>query len=282
MRKLSSRLSIEHLTLVAALAVIVIGLRAPTTSYLSPQSGLGYALGIAGGSMMLILLVYPLRKRFRALRFIGTVPHWFRAHMILGVAGPVCILFHSNFSLGATNSNVALFCMLTVSGSGIVGRYLYSKIHHGLYGRKTSLAELQARADALRGHEAVLPLLPQLMARIEREEQRLLAWGRGGPIALIAPFAIASRAVLARRRIRAYVRAAVRAAAAGSATLAAERPRIERVAREYAQRRIHASRRVAEFRIYEWLFSLWHVLHIPLFFMLLAAGIVHVIAVNVY
>ena len=64
----------------------------------------------AGGSMMLVLLVYPLRKRVRALRFMGTVAHWFRAHMILGVAGPVCILLHSNFSLGATNSNVALFC----------------------------------------------------------------------------------------------------------------------------------------------------------------------------
>ncbi len=282
MRKLVARFSIEHLTLIAAVAVIAVGLRAPTSAYLSPQSGLGYALGIVGGSMMLILLIYPLRKRFRALRFMGTVSHWFRAHMILGVAGPVCILLHSNFSLGATNSNVALFCMLTVSGSGIIGRYLYSKIHHGLYGRKSTLEELQARAAALRGHETTLPLLPELMARLDREEQRLLAWGRGGTAALIAPFVIALRAGGARRRIRGYVRAAVRSAATTSATIAAERSRIERVATEYADRRIRASRRVAEFRIFEWLFSLWHVLHIPLFFMLLAAGIVHVIAVNVY
>jgi hypothetical protein len=281
-RKRFSRFSLEHLTLLAAVAVIAVGWRAPTTAYLSPQSGLGYALGIVGGSMMLVLLLYPLRKRFRVLRFIGTVPHWFRAHMILGVAGPVCILYHSNFSLGATNSNVALFCMLIVAGSGIVGRFLYSKIHHGLYGRKASLGELQARAEALKGHETVLPLLPELMARLEREEQRLLACGRGGAIALIAPFIIAWRAAGARRRIRRYVRAAVRAAATTSATLAAERPRVERVASEYAQRRIRASRQVAEFRVFEWLFSLWHVLHIPLFFMLLAAGIVHVIAVNVY
>lgn len=282
MRKLFSRFSLEHLTLIAAVAVIAIGWRSPTTAYLSPQSGIGYALGIIGGSMMLVLLVYPLRKRFRILRFIGTVPKWFRAHMILGVVGPVCILFHSNFSLGATNSNVALFCMLVVAGSGIVGRFLYSKIHHGLYGRKASLEELQARAAALKGHETVLPILPELMARLDREERRLLAFGRGGPAALIAPFVIALRAAGARRRIRAYVRTAVRAAATTSATLAAERPRIERIASEYAERRVRASRQVAEFRVFEWLFSLWHVLHIPLFFMLLAAGIVHVIAVNVY
>lgn len=282
MRKYLSRLSLEHLTFAAALVIVAVGARAPTAVYLSPQSGLGYALGILGGSMMLLLTLYPLRKRFRALRFLGGIPQWFRAHMILGIAGPVCILFHANFSLGATNSNVALFCMLVVSGSGIVGRFLYSKIHHGLYGRKSTLQELQARADALRGRETSLPLLPELMGLIEREEQRLLAWGRGGPIALLAPFVIAARARGARRHVRSYVRSAVRAAAAASPTIAAEQQRVERVANEYAARRIRASRELAEFRIFEWLFSLWHVLHLPLFFMLLAAGIVHVIAVNVY
>ncbi len=63
--------------------------------------------------------------------------------MMMGIIGPVCILIHCGFSLGATNSNIALFSMLTVAGSGIFGRYFYSKIHHGLYGRKATLAELQ-------------------------------------------------------------------------------------------------------------------------------------------
>ena len=43
-----------------------------------------------------------------------------------------------------------------------------------------------------------------------------------------------------------------------------------------------AGRRMAEYKMYARLFSLWHVLHIPLFFMLLIAGVVHVIAINVY
>ena len=282
MRKILAGVSLEHVTFAAAIAVLLVGLRAPTAEYLSPRSGLGYALGIIGGSMMLLLIVYPLRKRIRALSFLGTVPQWFRAHMILGVLGPVCILFHANFSLGATNSNVALFSMLIVSGSGIVGRYLYRKVHHGLYGRKSTLEELQARADALKGSQATLPMLPQMMERLEREERRLLAWGRGGPVALLAPFAIAVRAAIARRRIDSYVQRAVAEAAAQSSVIAAQAPRVRRVALEYAARRIRASRQLAEFRIYDWLFSLWHVLHLPLFFMLLVAGIVHVVAVNVY
>ena len=116
---------------------------------LTPLSGVGYWLGIAGGSLMLLLLLYPLRKRIRALRAIGTVGFWFRAHMILGVLGPVLALLHANFRLGSINSNVALVAMLVVAISGVVGRYLYSKIYVGLYGRKAEVREILADADAL-------------------------------------------------------------------------------------------------------------------------------------
>jgi hypothetical protein len=248
--------------------------------YLSPESGLGYALGILGGSMMLLLIVYPLRKRIRALRFLGSVPRWFRAHMLLGIGGPLCILLHANFSFGATNSNVALVCMLIVAGSGVVGRYFYAKIHHGLYGHRATLSELQAKADAIKAHEAALPMLPELISRIEREEQGLIR--SGGGMIVVSPLIIAVRSFSARLYLAKYVRQAIRAAASRSATIAAQSARIEKAALEYAGRRLRASRQVAEFRVYERLFSLWHVLHLPLFFMLLAAGIVHVIAVHVY
>ena len=62
-------------------------------------------------------------------------------------------------------------------------------------------------------------------------------------------------------------------------------PRMQRdmeAARELTRRHIDAVRRVTELTTYERLFSLWHVLHLPLFFMLLVAGIVHVVAVHVY
>jgi len=40
--------------------------------------------------------------------------------------------------------------------------------------------------------------------------------------------------------------------------------------------------RLYDFAIYERLFSLWHVFHIPLFIMMVISGIVHVIAVHIY
>lgn len=79
----------------------------------------------------------------RFLSMFGNIKHWFKIHMLFGVLGPVAILFHANFSLGSTNSNVAFFSMVIVALSGLVGRYFYTKIHHGLYGRKASLKELR-------------------------------------------------------------------------------------------------------------------------------------------
>ena len=75
--------------------------------YLSAKSGVGYWLGIVGSVLMLILLLFPLRKRYRFLRGLGRVPSWFRSHMLLGVIGPTLIIFHANFRVGSLNSSVA-------------------------------------------------------------------------------------------------------------------------------------------------------------------------------
>lgn len=114
-----------------------------------PKEGAGYWLGISGGTALLVQLAYPLRKRARFMRRLGSAPAWFRLHMLLGIAGPLLILYHSNFSLGATNSNVALFAMLFVAASGIVGRYFYGKIHNGLYGAHTNIQDLLSEATGL-------------------------------------------------------------------------------------------------------------------------------------
>ena len=54
------------------------------------------------------------------------------------------------------------------------------------------------------------------------------------------------------------------------------------IASGYIDDRLAATRRVVEFAAFERLFSLWHALHLPLFLMLLVAGVVHVVAVHVY
>ena len=91
-------------------------------AYVEAGNGLGYQLGIAGATMMLLLALYSVRKRVRALDSWGPLTLWFRVHMYLGVLGPLAILYHCNFQLGSLNSSLALISMLLVAGSGVVGR----------------------------------------------------------------------------------------------------------------------------------------------------------------
>lgn len=272
------RITSSHVGLTLALIAIILGLLLPTERYLSPQDGVGYVLGIVGGSMMLGLLIYPLRKREPSLAFLGSIRGWFRTHMVLGVAGPLLILYHSNFSLGATNSNVALFCMLVVAGSGLAGRYLYARIHHGLYGRRASLKELSQDADRLREHSGALRLLPGLMDEVEKAERHI-----GAPSMLVVrPVLAAVRYRQELHRLRRLVHSAVGIAAARSQVIEEQSERLIGTAQKYIESRLVAARRVAEFEASEQLFAAWHVLHMPLFLMLVVVGIVHVFAVHLY
>ncbi len=268
--------------LVVAL-LIAWGSHAHLERYISPLRGLGYWLGIFGGSLMIVLLIYSARKRAPWLRWLGGIPAWFEIHMVLGIVGPLLILFHCNFHLGASNSNVALICMLLVSGSGIIGRYIYTRLHAHMDGNEDTLDQLKAVATRLRSQTTSIALLPGLLDAIEAVEKRYI----------VPPKALAGRLwhlptggirfAIARLTVRRDIKEAVdKALRRESELIAQHAQRIAVVARRYADRRLEAGRRVVEYKSYAKLFSFWHVLHIPLFFMLLIAGVVHVIAVNVY
>lgn len=238
---------------------------------LTAESGLGYALGIIGGVLMLLLLLYPIRKHSRAFRRLGAVKHWFRTHMLFGVLGPVCIIFHCGFQLGSLNSNIALFTMLTVACSGLFGRYFYIRIHHGLYGHKATLEELQQHSEYLKQSLMKLEVSPRILSRVDRYREKaaqahhgllgsflaLIAMGIQTWFAYLCIQLTASKAAIFRKRRH---REPVRLIAAYLASM----------------------RKVAEFDFYQKLFAAWHVLHFPLFLMMVGAGIVHVIAVHMY
>jgi hypothetical protein len=264
-------------------ALIVWGMHARLERYITPQRGIGYWLGITGGSLMLLLLMYSARKRVSWLRWMGSIPAWFEFHMVLGVVGPLLILFHSNFSLGATNSNVALICMLLVAGSGVVGRYIYTRLHAHMDGNEDTLEQLKAVGGRLRTQTTSIAFLPGLLDAVDRVESQFIIPPKGSLARFLHLFSGPYRMARARWALRQEIKHAVsKALMRDSPLIAKHAHRIAEVARRYADRRLEAGRRTSEYKMYARLFSFWHVLHIPLFFMLLIAGVVHVIAINVY
>lgn len=247
------------------------------------ESGVGYALGIVGGVLMLLLLLYPLRKRARFMQRLGPVKWWFRSHMILGVVGPICILFHCNFHLGALNSNVSLLCMTLVAGSGLIGRYLYSKIHYGLYGRKATLQELLQDSSIFKGQLAsALAYVPHYRERLHSVEKGALSPQHGilRSVPNIVIFNIQSYWIgFSLGRILQRTLLDEMQKHGGDRREMSRRLRGQR--RQLGEY-LATLRRVNQLAFYERLFSWWHVLHLPLFLMLLVSGIVHVIAVHLY
>jgi len=242
--------------------------------YFSPESDLGYGLGVFGTLCMLLLLSYSLRKRVRALGSLGPVRSWFQFHMVLGLVGPTAILFHCNFQVGSANSAVALACALLVAGSGIIGRFLYPRIHHGLSGRRTTLAERRGELEARRGELAgALRGSPDLDAALRHFEASALVPAQGA--ARIWQLAmLGHRARRVRRRAR-------RALGSSSARSTGERAAL-RSALDGVRAYVGTVREVARFRIYERIFGLWHALHLPLCVLLFTATAVHVVAVHMY
>lgn len=251
--------------------------------FINPEEGVGYWLGIAGGSLMLMLLVYPLRKKYRLLQSLGSTRAWFRTHIVLGLVGPLLILYHCNFQLGSFNSQVAFYAMLVVAGSGIVGRYFYAAIHRGLNGRKTSLDELQKElAKSSEGSDGMARLMPELVQRLHEKAQLLqghqvtqsLGVGRSLRWTFTHHFERLSLMLLARRELR--------AAARSSDIVARDYRRLRRSANRYIRDFTRLLGRVAQFSFYERLFAIWHVFHLPLFYVLVLSASFHVLAVHMY
>jgi len=247
------------------------------------ESGIGYALGIIGGVLMLLLLLYPLRKRARFMQRLGPVKWWFRSHMILGIVGPMCILFHCSFHLGALNSNVSLLCMTLVATSGLVGRYLYNKIHYGLYGRKATLQELLQDSSFFKGQlAAALTFAPRHRETLQAVEKGALSGQRSllSSVPHIVLFNFQSYWIgfSLRRLLKRVLLNEMQKLGGNRHEIQEKLNEQRRQLSEY----MATLRKINQLAFYERLFSLWHVLHFPLFLMLVISGIVHVIAVHLY
>jgi hypothetical protein len=248
---------------------------------INAERGIGYALGIIGGSFMLALLIYPIRKRYPAVpAFVFSTPTWFKLHMLLGLIGPILILYHSNFGLGSTNANIALFCMLLMVSSGLVGRFIYSKIHMGLYGSKAHLATLIKDQDQLRHALLDLSLAVDSGELVSSMHEQL----ESVKTALIQqkmsrnPWVVAARNARLKRAQKALNKQIRLLGCDQSNEIATSL----RLVQDYASEFFYTSRKINGLAFYDRLFSIWHMLHLPIFFMLIIAGFVHVYAVHTY
>ena len=272
----------NFLSLLLITGLILVGFLLKEEELLTAESGLGYWLGIIGGSLMLLLIIYPIRKKLKNARYLGSVRFWFKTHMLFGVAGPMAILYHSNFSTGSLNSTIALVCMIIVASSGFVGRYFYSKIHFGLYGQKASLAELIKNIEDEKGKlQVIYNITPELKDELSQFQHTMeTTFTLGESIKLF--FIVAKKVRIKSIFLPYKLKKLVLIHANKYHWTPAHTKRYLKTLNRYVHHYLNTSIKVCEFSIYERLFALWHTLHLPLFVMMLITGIIHVVAVHMY
>lgn len=249
-----------------------------------PGDDIGYWIGVAGASMMGLLFLYPLRKHLKFARNWGRLKIWFIVHMALGVAGPVLILLHSNFRVGSLNAGVALYSMLIVMLSGVVGRFLFVRVNQGLAAQKNALERMVSTVGSsqLDSYQK-LETLPDVVARMMAFEAKALHPQRNDLVTHL--LRLVQVPVLRWSALRACDRMlegalVTRARQQGWGPEDLER-RLKK-GRKLVRRQLAAVLHVGMLLTYRRLLSTWHVAHIPFVYLLVASTFIHIVAVHAY
>src|SRR4051812_47132655 len=90
------------------------------TNFPAPTSAFSVNLGWFRLASMVVMLIYSVARRSRALREFARLSAWLHFHIFLGVLGFVCVVFHSlhlftrNFAVNFGNPAVLNFIAVCV------------------------------------------------------------------------------------------------------------------------------------------------------------------------
>jgi hypothetical protein len=107
-------------------------------------------------------------------------------------------------------------------------------------------------------------------------EERALQKYTGISRSLLHAISLSIDSHLLRSRVRRLLNAAGK-----SNTIPTNREK-SRLIVEFVENYTTALRNIVSFRVYERLFSLWHILHLPLFIMMIITAVIHIFAVHMY
>lgn len=228
---------------------------------LKPGGERGHALGVAGAAMMTAMLGYSLRKRVPALRRLGPLPVWLRAHIFLGVVGPALVVLHTALKVGGVVA-ISFWSMVAVAASGFLGRFLYVQLPRTAAGDELTLADAVALDEELAAElRDRFALTSEQLAALDTVAGAGLA--RRGLAALVVrlPF----EPLLLRLRLARFRRSCRQV----------PRPLLARFA-SVARQKALLRRRLVLWESLRELFHYWHVVHKPFAVLMYLFLVVHV------
>jgi hypothetical protein len=230
---------------------------------------------LTAGIMILLACTYSLAKHFKIFRpGGGMMKAWLRVHIAFGVIGPLLGIVHSTFTFHSINGGVVLVSMLLVFVSGVMGRYLYSKVHYGLGGKRAQINDVQNILNET--------VCSHSQDQLDAFKRNTLAASKSIGRASWHLFWYGLNSRILRRRVVSRTRSELKTALKAK-TLTRSQYKLElKQAKKQVNAYLTVLRKVAFFSFYERFFAFWRHAHVPLLYLLLISGVAHVFYVHMY
>lgn len=231
---------------------------------LKPGGLRGHGLGMVGSFMMILLLLYSVRKRFTMFRSAGPIGRLLDIHILLGIMGPLFVILHSTFKLNGIVS-ISFWSMIAVALSGVLGRYIYAQIPRGIQGNELSLQEVEnmdkelslTLTEKFRLDEYQIKRLQAIGMQSDQVNRSLM---RILTSLLIGDVFFIFRRPFLRRRIRKIVKLSGKEL---------------RQVRKLSRQRVVLQRRVILWQKIHHIFHNWHIIHKPFAIIMYLIMVVH-------
>lgn len=236
---------------------------------LKPSGILGHGMGILGSLFMILgVVLYMARKRYRIFSRLGFLKHWLEFHIFLCTLGPILVLFHTSFKFGGIVA-ISFWSMVAVFLSGIIGRFIYIQIPRTIEGRELSLNEVRD----LKGN---IGDTISNSIQMDAESQKII-------VDSIRVKAELHQSNFFVRNIRRYLddRKTMRKV---KAVLKKNRlPKVQReVVMNLVKNEMSLNRRIERLQLMQNLFKYWHVAHLPFALVMLVIMVIHVAVTLVF
>ena len=136
-------LSLPYYTAPSAVRV-----RSPLHRWLAPSGYLGQTAGILAFLIFLFLWMYPFRKKLRWLAFTGAIAKWLDVHVATAILMPLIVGVHAGWRFEGL-IGLGYGAILVVCASGVIGRYIYSRIPRSKSGVELDMGQVAGERRTL-------------------------------------------------------------------------------------------------------------------------------------
>ncbi len=116
---------------------------------LRPGLGIGLWLGVTATVLIVVNLLYVLRRSPKIRLRFGSLQTWMTSHVATGILALLLTMLHAGMAPRDTPGGHAFWALVVLLITGAIGRYFYSYIPRAANGRELELAEVKSQLASL-------------------------------------------------------------------------------------------------------------------------------------